>query len=171
MIKIQHIFTFENDFEAQSKGFGKALRLALDVMGEKWKSRFRARHFRMGAEKRYGYEKRDPKYLKNKHGMGGRGPLLVKTGLTRLVSTGSAVRVRISKKKGSATASVSFQAPHYVRPAGKPWRGQPDMGRELTEIAPDEMKFLAGVFERALEDELARPRKRGGARKRTKRIS
>lgn len=123
--------------------------------GEVWFSRILQRHFRGGAASDYGYEPRTAKYLRRK---------TRQFGHTRpLEYTGDMKRDLMRRAKITPTksrVSVTVYGPRYLRPPGKPWGKQPDMGAEITRMSSRDVKLIMKTMDRRFGTELRAVRDR-----------
>lgn len=131
----------------------KAMRAVLTkmagIIAVDWHENMLPQHFLAAAESRYGYESRTKVYqLRKTKTKGHRNPISF-SGRTQDAMTGFA-EIRATARG----FRVKMLAPPWIRPAGKPLKGQPDMGAELVAVTPQETIQMAKRLELGLLGEL-----------------
>lgn len=165
-MKYRFAITFHGlaDFKRTKARFADAISKALGDAIAFWHHQYRAKHFRLGADRQYDYRARKPRIYPNgvrveademKRRRSGHANPLMQKGWLRY---DTARRIEIKTGKRRPVASGRMRGPEYLRPAGRPARTatgglQPDMGAELTTILPSERKR---ILERVRKSLLAR---------------
>lgn len=161
-IKMTWVITYKNDAREMKRGFKAALREALKKGGEFWIKKKLPGHFSHPAAQLYGYEERNPKYIRRKKGR----PPLFFTGTTKKRVMSSAVaRGSPGGKKAGARITVRMNVYEYIKRPGRPDRDKPDLGAEITTLTSREVKQMADIVEKELVKRLdkkkgRKPRKR-----------
>jgi len=117
----------------------------LKAIGSLWHKEFLPRHFRRGAQRRYGYQRRSQRYLKRKQRAAERG-MIPRSSLGKpLVFTGVSEE-QISRRSDitstSKRARVKMSAPKHFFQHRKDY-GQSDKVEEVTRIVEQEATAMA----------------------------
>lgn len=139
------------------RAWREALKAGWFAVGEYYDQVVQPRKFESGASARYGYQTRKEKYLKRKRRTAERSWRVKDGGLLDLVYSGitrTAVKRRQIPKPYYNRVVVDTPTPKYV--AMRPYKtGRPNMGAELTSIAPDERREMERIFQATVETRLA----------------
>lgn len=158
--------------DATARDLGRAVKGGLQRAGLYWHTRILPKHFTRSARRRYGYQPRTEKYVRQKLRRYGSGTDLVKTGaLKRQVTRRSAI-TGTSKKM-----TVHLRGPSYFHmfPKGsrvnpekhptndkgeRPPRAIAKMAAEATAVTQDEINLLARLVDHHATKRLQRNRTR-----------
>jgi hypothetical protein len=143
----------------------RATKAGYRAMAEYWSKHFRPMRFRRGAQARYGFQQRKPRYRSRKRRLANANVRLkdyappfdtVREGGTRaLVYTGLARHKMLLPpivKAFPTRATVRMHAPSYFKI--KPKSGQPSLYEEATRVIPSEKRKLEQVAQKRAEREL-----------------
>ncbi len=115
---------------------GRAMHQA---MGERWLRKYLPLHFRQQTRRRYGFQKRKSKYLKNKQRLAKTGEV-EDSGRTLLVHSGDLRRAmsrRFFVRAFPSRATINMPGPSYARMRPRDPR-KPNLGFEITAVTPAE---------------------------------
>ncbi len=158
--KIEWASIFQPDAQKTKRAFERILKAVNDAMGEYWHKNILPRHFKKGAQDRYGYQERTESYLKRKARRFGRSteqwesmrdfPLAFSGNLRRRITRFKQVRAFPTR------FTVRMFGPFYVggRPKPRSVGGSrvtsPNMAEEITTLLDSEREELRQHAEKML---------------------
>jgi len=150
MIEISHVI-IDSPVEDLPRGYRKIQKEAGRKIVKHWHEKDLPKHFRQGAEFKYGYAKRSARYLKRKERkLSSRGRPLVYTTLSLRQLT------RFINIRGTAVrATGTMHAPSYFRKRS----GGPDLRKELTTVLQTEAEAMAEIHRQMVHSDLLQPRR------------
>jgi len=123
------------------KAMRREIKAALAEAGISWHRVILPQHFQIRAEKRYGYQPRDPDYARGKAKRKGHRRPLVYTGALEYAVT-AAARVSGSSRR----ANVRLSGPRYLYAYRKDV-SQPDKAAELTAVDQSDERFVGAILD------------------------
>lgn len=137
-----------------TRAWKEVCREAMADVGKLWFENYLKLHFREGAAGRYGYQPRSAKYLTSKIRAAKKGKALA-GGVVPLLYHGDLredVQGYVYVKAYPTRATVRMHGPKYL--SMTPRGSRPNMGEEITAVAPEERERMAVFFRDRLAEKI-----------------
>jgi len=139
------------------RAWREALKAGWYAVGEYHDRVVQPRKFESGAAGRYGYQTRDAKYRARKQRIAAKSWRVKDGGKSDIVYSGvtrTAVTRRQYPRPFYNRVTMDIPTPSYVQM--RPRRmGRPNLGHELTSVAPDERNEMERIFQAVVEERIA----------------